>query len=135
MLGDIAVAERRYDDAVREYRDADARGCVVCLLPRLARSYDLAGNADSAIAVFTRYVDTPDYNRIGTPGGIGPDADYLAGSYKRLGELLEARGERQRALGHYLKFVDLWKNADPELQPKVAEVRQRIARLRDTERR
>jgi hypothetical protein len=28
-----------------------------------------------------------------------------------------------------MKFADLWKNADPELQPKVAEVRAKIARL------
>ncbi len=39
------------------------------------------------------------------------------------------------ALSHYVQFVELWKDADPELQPKVAQVRQRIAHLRDTERR
>jgi hypothetical protein len=33
------------------------------------------------------------------------------------------------ALKHYSIFVSLWKNADPELQPKVAEVRQHVARL------
>jgi len=32
-------------------------------------------------------------------------------------------------------FVDLWKNADPELQPKVTEVKQRLARLGDIEKR
>jgi tetratricopeptide (TPR) repeat protein len=61
------------------------------------------------------------------------DADYLAGTYKRLGELWQQKGDRQKALGYYLKFVDLWKNADPDLQPRVAEVRRRIARLRDIE--
>jgi len=30
--------------------------------------------------------------------------------------------------------VNLWKNADAELQPRVAEVRRRLARLSDTER-
>jgi hypothetical protein len=28
-----------------------------------------------------------------------------------------------------MNFAELWKNADPELQPKVAEVRAKIARL------
>jgi hypothetical protein len=55
--------------------------------------------------------------------------------HKRAGELYEARNDRDNALSHYLKFVDLWKNADPELQPRVAEVRARIARLKDRERR
>jgi hypothetical protein len=58
---------------------------------------------------------------------------YTAGVEKRLGELYEAKGDAQNAIPHYLKFVDLWKGADPELQPKVAEVRRKLARLRDLE--
>jgi hypothetical protein len=66
-----------------------------------------------------------------------PRADglHLAGTYKRLGELYEAKGDREKAASYYLQFVTLWKNADPELQPKVAEVRRRLARLSDLERR
>jgi len=30
---------------------------------------------------------------------------------------------------------ELWKNADPELQPKVAEVKKRLAALSNTEKR
>jgi hypothetical protein len=63
------------------------------------------------------------------------DASLLAGMQKRLGELYEAKGERDKALSHYLQFVALWKDADPELQPRVAEVRQRIAHLKDVEHR
>ena len=33
------------------------------------------------------------------------------------------------AAWHYSAFVELWQDADPELQPLVDEVRQRIARL------
>ena len=139
MRGDIAVAERRYDDAAREYHAAGEAPafCFVCLWPREARAYDLAGNADSAIALFTRFVETPDPERLSSPWEKtwGSDANYLAATYQRLGELWEQKGDRQKALGYYLKFADLWKNADPELQPRVADVRQRIARFRDTERR
>ncbi|HXY69493.1 MAG TPA: hypothetical protein VEH62_08590, partial [Gemmatimonadales bacterium] len=53
----------------------------------------------------------------------------LAPVYRRLGELYEAKGDRARALDYYGRFVDLWKNADPELQPAVREVRQRLSRL------
>lgn len=133
MLGDIALAEHRYADAQREYRDGDAGLCVTCVLPRLASAYDLGGNPDSAIAIFARYVETPDPFRLRDPRGAGVDADFLAGTYKRMGELWEAKGDKQKALGYYLKFVDLWKGADAELQPRVAEVRRRIARLKDTE--
>jgi tetratricopeptide (TPR) repeat protein/tRNA A-37 threonylcarbamoyl transferase component Bud32 len=126
MRGAIAFAEKRYDDAINEYRAADIGTCMTCGLPPLGMAFDAKGQSDSAIAVFERYFSTPE-NRVGV------DAQYLAPMHKRAGELYEARNDRESALSHYLKFVDLWKNADPELQPRVAEVRARIARLKDRE--
>ncbi len=130
MAGAIAFAEKRYADAVTEYRAADKSECVTCVLPEIARAYDLQGNADSAIAVFTRYVESPSAPET----RLDNEAVYEAGAYKRLGELWELKGNAQKAAGYYAKFVDLWKNADPELQPQVAEVRKRLARLGDAER-
>jgi hypothetical protein len=62
-------------------------------------------------------------------------AVYTAGVHKRLGELYEAKGDREKALSHYLAFIALWKDADPVLQPKVAEVKARVARMKDSEHR
>ena len=90
---------------------------------------DRANAADSAIVYFERFFSTPQLNRLAL------DAQYGAGLHKRLGELYEAKRDRVNAASHYQKFVDLWKNADPDLQPKVAEVRKRLARLSDTEHR
>ena len=36
------------------------------------------------------------------------------------------RIDRTKALEYYGRFVDLWKDADAELQPRVADVRKRI---------
>jgi len=127
MQGQIALASNRPADALGFFRAADVTGCRVCALPLIGRSYDLLGNADSAIAVFGRYLDTPAFDR-GFTDGI-----FMPGIHQRLGELYEAKGDRQQALSHYMKFADLWKNADPELQPKVAEVRAKIARLSKVE--
>jgi tetratricopeptide (TPR) repeat protein len=133
-LAEIALAEGRPLDAVREFRLSDVRpdgpatGCAICLYLRLGRAYDLAEMPDSAIVMFERYLATPFFAR------GRPDAWFLAGVLKRLGELYEARGDRARAATYYAKFVELWKDADPELQPKVADVRRRLARLRGTER-
>jgi hypothetical protein len=30
---------------------------------------------------------------------------------------------------HYRTFIELWKNADPVLQPKVTDAKQRVAAL------
>ena len=127
MQGYVAIGEKRYSDAVRAFQESDRGDCPACALPDLANAYDLSGQRDSAIAIYERYLATPDAFR----GGM--DQWFLAGTHKRLGELHEERGDRQKALSNYLQFVEVWKNADPELQPKVREVRARIARLRDTE--
>jgi tetratricopeptide (TPR) repeat protein/predicted Ser/Thr protein kinase len=136
MRGDIALAERRYDDAAAAYRESGNWQCLICAEARVGRAYDLADKPDSAIAAYTRFLDNPEELYRLSPARMPfqlADADYLAGTYKRLGELWQQKGDRQKALGYYLKFVDLWKNADPDLQPRVAEVRRRIARLRDIE--
>lgn len=105
----------------------------MCLLPEIARAYDLSGNADSAVALFRQFADKRYTAYAAQLPDMGAVAQYTGGAYKRLGELYEAKGDRENAATYYAKFIELWKNADPELQPKVAEVRKRLARLSDTE--
>ncbi|HXY30239.1 MAG TPA: protein kinase [Gemmatimonadaceae bacterium] len=123
LLGQLAIAERRYDDAIASFRAENQLGCPVCGLALLSRAYDLAGNADSAIAIAERAEATRDFKR------IDEDGIYRAAYLKRLGELYDAKGDRERALTYYGKFVALWSGADPELQVQVQAVRKRMAAL------
>ena len=121
MWGDLAFAEGRYDDAVAEYRRADqSTGDQVRVLGRLGRAYEAAGQPDSAIAVYERYVATPQLRRLWW------DAQWLGFTLERLGTLYDARGDWERAVEHYGKFVELWGEADPELQPRVRAAQQRL---------
>ncbi|MEO7458065.1 MAG: protein kinase [Gemmatimonadaceae bacterium] len=130
--GTILLAERRADEAVRVFRRMDIQpdglpiSCSFCLPITLARAYDQLNQADSTIANLERYLANTSVGRINV------DSWFLAPAHKRLGELYEAKGDMKRAVEHYATFVDLWKRADPELQPKAAEVRTRIERLRRT---
>jgi hypothetical protein len=63
-------------------------------------------------------------------GYLWEDQDWLAGSFKRLGELYEAAGDLPKAAANLERFVELWKDADPELQPKVRDARERLQRVR-----
>jgi len=129
-LAEIAIAEHRLGDAVNEVRLSDQRpdgpvdACAPCYYASLGRAFDLAEMPDSAIAAFERYLATPYWFRYQVRG----DPANLAGAYKRLGELYDAKGDKQKAASNYTKFVELWKNADPEMQPKVAEVKRKLAR-------
>ena len=129
--GVIALAEKKYDLAAAKLRersiDMDFSCLSTCVLPQLAQAYDLGGKPDSAIAVFERYLQTRQRTR------LTADAMFLGPSLKRLGELYEAKGDRENAARNYAQFVELWRDADPELQPSVKDVQGRLARLRSAE--
>ncbi len=122
--GEVALAEGRTRDAIAAYRRwHDEAPCATCGWFEIATIYDRAGQADSALVTYERIVSTPGL------WGLFDNFYTLAPTYKRLGELYEARGDRAKAREYYGRFVDLWKDADPELQPMVREVRTRLARL------
>jgi tetratricopeptide (TPR) repeat protein len=54
---------------------------------------------------------------------------YLAPAHLRRAEIYDRRGNRDAAVEHYRKFIDLWREADPELQPAVNKARGRLAAL------
>jgi len=124
-----ALAERRPGEALDLLRQSE-RGLVL-FEPQawllLARAHDLAGNADSTAHYLEKFIEIPD--------GFGnADALVYAPALTRLGELAEQRGDTATALRYYGEFVELWKDAEPEQQVKVRQVRERIARLRSDRR-
>jgi DNA-binding SARP family transcriptional activator/tetratricopeptide (TPR) repeat protein len=56
---------------------------------------------------------------------------YLAPAELRLARIYESQGNPTAARAHFSRFVDLWRHADPELQPAVVEAERRIAVLAD----
>lgn len=121
VSGAIAYAEGRYEEAVEEIRRADVGMCVTCSLRGLAIAQEAVGQLDSALATLERYVAATSYQpRIFT------DPTNLAAILERLGQLYDKRGDWKRATEYYGKFVELWKHADPELQPRVQAAQQRL---------
>jgi DNA-binding SARP family transcriptional activator/Tfp pilus assembly protein PilF/TolB-like protein len=57
------------------------------------------------------------------------DVIYHAPSHLRRAEILDRLGRREEAAKHYRRFVELWKDADPELQPLVARARKRLEEI------
>jgi eukaryotic-like serine/threonine-protein kinase len=128
--GMVALAEGRSDSAIAEFRTSDTEAdglptstCILCVPLFIGMAFDRSGHADSARAYLTKYVDM-----IGTGHGA-LDGYYLGPSLYRLGELYESAGDTKHATEYYGRFVDLWKNADPDLQPRVVEARKRIERM------
>jgi len=55
--------------------------------------------------------------------------DIYAKSFYMLGKICEQKGWRGKAVEHYEKFLDLWKDADPGMA-EVPDARSRLAGLR-----
>jgi DNA-binding SARP family transcriptional activator/Tfp pilus assembly protein PilF len=54
---------------------------------------------------------------------------YVAPAERRLAMIYDARGDQAAAREHYRRFIDLWREADPQLQPAVAEAERRLGEL------
>jgi tetratricopeptide (TPR) repeat protein len=121
----LALAEGQYTEALASIQESDRLrfGRIDLIGAMRFTAFDRLQMVDSTIAAGEAYLT------IGHPARLGTNALYLAGIRQRLGELYESKGNLDKALEHYTAFVDLWKNADPELQPRVRDVRGRIERL------
>jgi hypothetical protein len=131
----IALSEKNYPEALRHLWATDTTddgpngNCAACLYDDIAYFHARAGNADSALFWYEKYVDAPIYARYNFDSGNKPLM------LKRMGELYESVGDVAKAALAYREFLALWDKADPRLQPKVADVRHRLSRLADMERR
>lgn len=90
--------------------------CTICTKFWEGQAFEKLGQPDSAIVQYERLVNghnTDEENR----------ELYLAVALKRLGEMYESKGERAKAREFYLRLADLWKDAEPEFQPVVTDMR------------
>jgi tetratricopeptide (TPR) repeat protein len=128
-MGWILVAEGRPLDAVVEFRsgqmvsDGPAGPSPIAADAEVGLAFERAGRPDSAIVAYEHYVNAPD------PDRFFHDGLKLAWVLEHVASLYEAKGKRKEARAAYDRLVDLWSNADPELQFRVRHAQQRIAAL------
>jgi tetratricopeptide (TPR) repeat protein len=120
----LALSEERWEDAIRFAREAERRFSYSPRIAAIIRglAYRGLGQPDSAIAAYEQFLTLRE-------PALGTDGQWRARVLEWLGEQYEAKGNRAKAIESYSQFTELWKDADPMLQPKVREIRDRIARL------
>jgi tetratricopeptide (TPR) repeat protein len=110
-------------DAARLYAEADEGDCTICTLPGRALAWDAVGQADSAFVYWQRYLDDPQSNRMFW------DQNGLGSALERAARLADELGDTEAAALYYGQFIDLWTDADPQLQPRVEAARTRLAEI------
>ncbi len=120
----IDVAEGRYAEAIPVLRVSDrGYGCDICIDLSVGTAFDLAGQPDSAVVYYERYLEPRLNWRAYT------DGSWRAWTLERLGQLYDEMGDLEQAAGYYAAFVELWADADPELQPRVQVARTRMEEI------
>ncbi|MEJ2217462.1 MAG: hypothetical protein P8099_12695 [Gemmatimonadota bacterium] len=95
----------------------------LCFAALEGRAHEQAGRPDSAIAAYERYLSVKTTTR-----HVLDETD-LAPTLEHLGELYEQKGDRTNAARCYARFMELWSDADPALQPRVEAARRALVRL------
>lgn len=124
----IAMVEGDPDAAIEELREARS------LPPGLgplgwflwAEAHAATNSPDTAAAAYERL--------LGTVPIWGARSAYLGPlwplAHERLADLYLATGDTAAAVAHLSAFAALWRDADPDLQPRVEAARDLVARLR-----
>lgn len=86
---------------------------------------------DSALAAYSAYVETPSSSRYqeGRRNPIPNDPVLLALAEEHAALLADRLGDHEKAKQYYARFIKLWKDADPELQPRVRNAQRRLEQL------
>jgi len=87
----------------------------------IASAYYLSGDAENA---------REEYEKItALTTGRFFFGDIYAKAFYMLGKIYEQQGNKAKAIEHYEKFLDLWKDADPDIA-EVEEAKKRLAGLK-----
>ncbi len=119
----LTLGKETLPQAVAESRRTPG-ACEFCIQLAMARAFDRMGLADSTLAHYEAWASAGE-----SLWSIGNYYTSHPLAYFRMGELYEAKGDRAKAADFYGRFTELWREADPALQPRVREAKRRLADL------
>ncbi len=123
VAAELALAAGDIDESLRLWRayERDCPGsCAVMAALGLARTHDRAGDAPSAVREFERYLESRSFFKAFI------DVWQRAPALERMGQLYDAEDDPENAAKYYAMFVELWAEADEELQPRVRAAQARL---------
>ncbi len=124
----IALQEGRPEDSLDHLNNARALDYGLLYRPALlllGDAYAALGRLDEAVVYYDSLTSTYRMNFI----DFGTYAPLLPLAHERAGAVYFALGDTAAAVKHLAAFPELWRDADPELQPRVESAQRLIADL------
>ncbi|NIN70631.1 MAG: tetratricopeptide repeat protein [Gemmatimonadetes bacterium] len=127
----LAAAHGELEEALRLLETAPFRGHyeevytspVISMAAErylMAELLDAAGRSREALGWLASLGDLQAY-----------EIAYVAPAHLRRAQIHERLGEPEQAAEHYARFIELWRECDPELRPLVEDAEARLAQLRE----
>ena len=133
LLGMVAFEKGNFSESIEKLSEAvqslyapedNFPRIQALFIHTLAQAYYKAGRLIQAQEEFGRILSLH-LGRIG-------DGDLFAKSLYTLGKIFEQTGQKEKALAHFERFLDLWKDADPGL-PEIDDAKARLAALKKSQ--
>jgi len=119
----LLMSDGEYEQALERVGQLEPDNCGLCGITEKAKIFDALGQADSALVYYERYLETPDIAHAAW------DNENRGPTLERLGQLYDEAGDPEQAAVYYARFVELWTDADPELQPRVQSAQARLEEI------
>ena len=117
--GDLEESIRLWESYERECPGV----CAIVAALGLARLHEARGDTGAAIAEYERFLDDRLWRR------WLYDLAHRGPVLERLGQLYDAQGDLENAAKYLAMFVELWADADEELQPRVRAAQARLEEI------
>ena len=128
---DLSLDDSLTDEAEEDSGGFDSEDCTDAGLSPRRKPEMTSSGSDSTIR--RRELERIYEEAIGWLAHLGevgtPEVAFVPAATLRLAEIHEALGQAEAAAGHYARFIEMWRDADPELQPIVEEARANLRRL------
>jgi serine/threonine protein kinase/Tfp pilus assembly protein PilF len=127
LVGMVELKQENFATAIENFSKAlslqssDPRDKRADYIKSLARAYYALENIDKAQAQYERIISSS--------SGRSSFGDVYALSYYALGKIYEQKAWKGKAIEHYEKFLELWKDADPGF-PEVEDAKKRLAAIK-----
>jgi len=126
LTGMIELKQKNFSAAIDNLKKAlslqtsDPHDKRADYIESLAKAYAASGDINRAQAELEKITST-----VVSRFSLG---DCYARSFYELGKIYEQKDWKGKAIEHYKKFLELWKNADPGL-PQIEDAKKRLAGL------
>jgi serine/threonine protein kinase/lipopolysaccharide biosynthesis regulator YciM len=130
LLGRMESNEGNFSEAIELLKKAlslnpfeiDVNQFHALVIESLASAYFKKRDLDNAQVEYEKILSLTE--------GRAAFGDIYAKSFYMLGKIFEQQGDTAKAIEHYEKFLDLWKDADPRIA-EVDDARERLVGLRN----